>query len=64
MRTQKNTEITLGDLVAAVTEEVKPLSGNKRRVNLLVSYILQDLFLSCRVKFKNRFVDRHAVRGP
>src|SRR5688500_1167438 len=64
MRTQKNTEITLGDLVTAVTEEVKPLSSNNRRVNLLVSYILQDLFLSCRVKFKNRFVDRHAVRDP
>ena len=61
MRAQENIEITLGDLVAAVTEEVKPLSGNKRRVNLLVSYILQDLFLSCRVRFKNRFVDRQAV---
>ena len=62
MRTQENTNITLGDLVAAVTEEVKPLSGNKRRVNLLVSYILQDLFLSCRVRFKNGFVNRQAVR--
>ncbi len=62
MRTQENTNITLGDLVAAVTEEVKPLSGNKRRVNLLVSYILQDLFLSCRVRFKNRFINRQAVR--
>src|SRR5918992_408134 len=62
MRTQENTNITLGDLVAAVTEEVKPLSGNKRRVNLLVSYILQDLFLSCRVRFKNRFINRQAMR--
>ena len=62
MRTQENTNITLGDLVAAVTEEVKPLSGNKRRVNLLVSYILQDLFLSCRVRFKNRFINRQALR--
>ena len=44
MRAQQETNITLGDLVAAVTEEVEPLSGNKRRVNLLVSYILQDLF--------------------
>ncbi len=58
MRGQANTDSTLGDLVAAVTEEVKPLSGNKRRVNLLVSYILQDLFLSSRVRLKNRFVDR------
>lgn len=62
MRAQANTDSTLGDLVAAVTEEVKPLSGNKRRVNLLVSYILQDLFLSSRVRFKNRFMDRQAVR--
>lgn len=62
MRAQENTDSTFGDLVAAVTEEVKPLSGNKRRVNLLVSYILQDLFLSSRVRFKNRFVDQRAVR--
>ena len=62
MRAQEDTNITLGDLVAAVTEEVKPLSGNKRRVNLLVSYILQDLFLSCRVRFKNRFIDRQDMR--
>ena len=62
MRTQEDKNITLGDLVAAVTEEVKPLSGNKRRVNLLVSYILQDLFLSCRVRFKNRFVNQQDVR--
>jgi phospholipid transport system substrate-binding protein len=63
MRAQEEkTNITLGDLVAAVTEEVKPLSGNKRRVNLLVSYILQDLFLSCRVQFKNRFVARQTLR--
>ncbi len=62
MRAQEKTNITLGDLVAAVTEEVKPLSDNKRRVNLLVSYILQDLFLSCRVQFKNKFIDRQSVR--
>lgn len=62
MRAQEDTDITLGDLVAAVTEEVKPLSANKRRVNLLVSYILQDLFLSCRVRFKNRFINRQDMR--
>jgi phospholipid transport system substrate-binding protein len=62
MRAQENTNITLGDLVAAVTDEVKPLSGNKRRVNLLVSYILQDLFLSYRVRFRNGSADRQARR--
>jgi phospholipid transport system substrate-binding protein len=62
MRAQEKTDITLGDLVAAVTEEVKPLSGNQRRVNLLVSYILQDLFLSYRVRFRNGLADRQARR--
>jgi phospholipid transport system substrate-binding protein len=62
MHVQENTNITLGDLVAAVTDEVKPLSGNKRRVNLLVSYILQDLFLSYRVRFRNGSADRQARR--
>jgi phospholipid transport system substrate-binding protein len=62
MRGEKKTNITFGDLVAAVTEEVEPLSGNKRRVNRLVSYILQDLFLSCRVRLRNGFVNRQRVR--
>lgn len=62
MRAQQKTDVTLGDLVAAVTDEVKPLSGNKRRVNLLVSFILQDLFLSYRVRFRNGSADRQARR--
>jgi phospholipid transport system substrate-binding protein len=62
MSSQKNTSITLGDLVVAVTEEVTPLIRNKRRVNLLVSYILQDLFASCRVRLKNRLLADPAVR--
>ena len=62
MRVQEKTNITLGDLVAAVTDEVKPLSGNKHRVNLLVSYILQDLFLSYRVRFRNGSADRQTRR--
>jgi phospholipid transport system substrate-binding protein len=62
MHGEKKTNITFGDLVAAVTEEVEPLSGNKRRVNLLVSYILQDLFLSCRVRLRNGFANRQRVR--
>lgn len=62
MRSQGNTNITLGDLVAAVTDEVTPLVRDKRRVNLLVSYILHDLFLTCRVRLRNGFQNRHAVR--
>jgi phospholipid transport system substrate-binding protein len=62
MSSQKNTSITLGDLVVAVTEEVTPLMPNKRRVNLLVSYILQDLFVSCRVRLKNGLLADQALR--
>ena len=62
MRTQANTNLTLGDLIAAVTEEVTPLSANKRRVSLLVSYIVQDLFISCRVRLKNGIQNRQAIR--
>jgi phospholipid transport system substrate-binding protein len=62
MRSQENTNITLGDLVAAVTEEVTPLVRDKRGVNLLVSYILHDLFLSCRVRLRNGFRIERAGR--
>jgi phospholipid transport system substrate-binding protein len=62
MSSQRNTNITLGDLVAAVTEEVTPMIRDKRAVNLLVSYILHDLFLTYRVRLRNRFQNRHAVR--
>ena len=62
MRSQENINITLGDLVAAVTDEVTPLVRDKRRVHLLVSYILHDLFLSCRVRLRNGFRNGHAVR--
>jgi phospholipid transport system substrate-binding protein len=62
MRSQRNTDITLGDLVAAVTEEVTPLVRDERRVNLLVWYILHDLFLSCRVRLRNGLRNGHAMR--
>ncbi|MPZ75412.1 MAG: ABC transporter substrate-binding protein [Deltaproteobacteria bacterium] len=54
MHNQETKNITLGDLVAAVTDEVGPSTGNTSKVNTLVSYIVQDLFLHCRVRFKNR----------
>jgi phospholipid transport system substrate-binding protein len=62
MRSQRNTNITLGDLVAAITEEVTPLVRDKRKLNLLVSYILHDLFLSCRVRLRNGLRNGHAMR--
>jgi phospholipid transport system substrate-binding protein len=62
MRSQENTDISLGDLVAAVTDEVTPLIRDRHRVNLLVSYILDDLFLSCRVRLRNGLRNGHATR--
>ncbi|MEX0804269.1 MAG: ABC transporter substrate-binding protein [Candidatus Binatia bacterium] len=54
MHNQEIKNITLGDLVAAVTDEVEPSTGNKSKVNTLVSYVVQDLFRHCRVRFKKR----------
>ena len=48
----KRIETTLGELVAAVTEETASVTGNTNSTNALVSYILQDLFLSRRVRLK------------
>jgi hypothetical protein len=36
-------ETTVGDLIAALVEEVKPYVRNERETNALVSYILMDL---------------------
>jgi hypothetical protein len=54
MRTKKEINTTLGDLIAAVTDEVSPLTGNQSRTNILVSYILNDLIASHRVRLKRR----------
>lgn len=62
MRSQENINITLGDLVVAVTDEVAPLTRNKRRINSLVSYIVRDLFLSCRVRLKSGIRNQQAIR--
>ncbi len=45
---------TLGDLIAAVTEEVSPLTRGSANTNILVSYILRDLFAMRRVRLKKR----------
>jgi hypothetical protein len=47
-------KITLGDLIAAVTDEVSPLTGGAAKTNILVSYIVRDLFASRRVRLKTR----------
>jgi len=55
-------DITIGDLIAAVTEAVALLTRNKGKTNHLASYILRDLFARCRVRFKN--LDALSRRQP
>ena len=45
---------TLGDLIAAVTDEIAPLTRCSANTNLLVSYIVKDLFAKRRVRLKRR----------
>ena len=47
-------KITLGDLIAAVTDEVSPVTRGAPNTNLLVSYIVRDLFASRRVRLKKQ----------
>jgi hypothetical protein len=53
MRT-KHINTTLGELIAAVTDEVMPIAGNQANADALVSYILNDLLVAKRVKIKKR----------
>jgi hypothetical protein len=54
MRSEKRLNITLGELIAAVTEEVAPLRADRTTTNALVSYIVQDLFLKRRVRLRRK----------
>ena len=47
-------DTTLGDLIVAVTDEVKTLASNSTNANILVFRILQDLFARKRVRLKKR----------
>lgn len=47
---------TLGDLIAAVTDEVSPLIRSSTNTNILVSYIVKDLFAKRRVRLRRRRV--------
>jgi len=44
MRKHKPIETTLGDLIVALTEELSPFAQNHHRRNVLVLYVLRDLF--------------------
>jgi hypothetical protein len=45
---------TLGDLIAAVADEVSPVTGGSAKTNVLVSYIVKDLFATRRVRLRRR----------
>ena len=50
----KQIHTTLGDLIAAVTDEVLPIAGNQANADALVSYIVNDLLVAKRVKLRKR----------
>lgn len=53
MRTKKRSvNTTLGELIAAVTDEVMPIAGNQADADALVSYILNDLLVAKRVRLR------------
>ena len=54
MSTRRKIDTTLGDLIAAVTDEVSPLTSTSAKTNILVSYILNDLFVTRRVRLKQK----------
>jgi hypothetical protein len=54
MRTKRSIDTTLGELIAAVTDEVMPLAGNQANTDALVSYIVNDLLVAKRVRLRRR----------
>jgi hypothetical protein len=54
MRTKRSIDTTLGELIAAVTDEVMPLAGNQANADALVSYIVNDLLVAKRVRLRKR----------
>jgi hypothetical protein len=61
MRTKKSVDTTLGELIAAVTDEVMPLAGSQANADALVSYILNDLLVAKRVRLRRRATLRAQV---
>ena len=54
MRTKRQLNTTLGDLIAAVTDEVMPIAGSEANADALVSYILNDMLIAKRVRLRKR----------
>jgi hypothetical protein len=53
---RKRIDTTLGELIAAVTDEVMPFAGNQANADALVSYIVNDLLEARRIKLRRRAV--------
>jgi hypothetical protein len=58
MSGRKTRQSTLGELIAAVTDEVDPLMKNSASTPIVVSLILQDLFARRRVRLRKRLPPR------
>ena len=54
MRVKKQINTTLGELIAAVTDEVMPIAGDQANADALVSYIVNDLLMAKRVRLRKR----------
>ena len=50
MRQRKIIRTTLGELIAAVTDEVRPIIHSRSRLYTVVSWILDDLFARNQIR--------------
>lgn len=62
MRNRKFVHSTLGDLIAAVTDQVAPMIRNQQETYMIVSCILEDLFVDDRIRLRKRPFRQAAVR--
>jgi hypothetical protein len=58
-RQQKVIRTTLGDLIAAITDEVKPLVRDSSRLDMVVSYIINDVLARHRLRVHNRSLRKY-----
>jgi hypothetical protein len=57
---RKVIKTTLGDLIVAVTEKLKPLVRDPLRRNMMVSWVLSDLLTHQQARKRSRH--RHSAR--
>lgn len=58
MRNRKVVKSTLGDLIAAVTDQVAPMVRDQQETYMIVSCILEDLFANNRIRLHKRHFDK------